>query len=160
MGEDITIHEFAHSIHLLGFAQVCLVNFSSFSASNFLLRFTQDSILSSALFTTQLRSNSFCPISYQFGKYFLSAGRKLLGLLSLRYDQLHRVFCRGGSNTVIFIIVIQNMLQVPMRNLLAATLLSLPKAIYLKDPHIVPYPLAILKCSNAYTSWTCAAFFA
>ena len=28
-----------------------------------------------------------------------------------------------------------------------------------KDPRIVPYPLATLKCSFALTSWTCADFF-
>ena len=30
---------------------------------------------------------------------------------------------------------------------------------YPKDPQIVSYPLATLKCSHALTSWTCAAFF-
>ena len=30
---------------------------------------------------------------------------------------------------------------------------------YLKDPRIVPYPLATLKCSHALTSWTCLDFF-
>ena len=29
---------------------------------------------------------------------------------------------------------------------------------YPKDPQIVPYPLATLKCSHALTSWTCADF--
>ena len=29
---------------------------------------------------------------------------------------------------------------------------------YPKDPRIVPYPLATLKCSHALMSWTCEAF--
>ena len=29
-------------------------------------------------------------------------------------------------------------------------------SFYPKDPQIVPYPLATLKCSHALTSWTCA----
>ena len=30
---------------------------------------------------------------------------------------------------------------------------------YLKDPQIVPYPLATFKCAHAQMSWTCADFF-
>ena len=29
---------------------------------------------------------------------------------------------------------------------------------YPKDPQIVPYPLATLKCSHALLNWTCADF--
>ena len=31
--------------------------------------------------------------------------------------------------------------------------------VYPKDPQIVPYSLATLKCFHALTSWTCADFF-
>ena len=39
------------------------------------------------------------------------------------------------------------------------TYFNIAKKAYPKDPRIVPYPLATLKCSYALTSWTCADFF-